>query len=106
MEYLDSWYGGEQFSGEEAVWSAGKPLWVMNYTGHLTAAGFSGDFLTEALSQVTEYMPFRGPTLYRNGTYTYHNSVDGGFDWFQGREEVFFGETKTFECFYHGGIVL
>ncbi|MDR2898679.1 MAG: DUF5680 domain-containing protein [Spirochaetaceae bacterium] len=105
LDYLDSWYGGEQFTGEEAVWSAGNPLWVMNYTGRTLTDAFSGDFLKESLSLATADSPFRGPALHRNGNYTYHCSINGGFSWFQGQEEIFCGEEKTFECYFHGGTV-
>lgn len=47
--YLDTYLGGERFSGEEAVWKDGTPVWAMNYSGRVTGAGFSGDFLKEAL---------------------------------------------------------
>ena len=35
--YLDTYLGGTQFSGEEAVWIKGVPVWAMNYTGRAKA---------------------------------------------------------------------
>ena len=29
--YLDSYFGGIDFIGEETVWYAGNPVWAMNY---------------------------------------------------------------------------
>jgi predicted ATPase len=34
------------------------------------AAGFSGDFLKEALAQVPRERPYRGPALYQKGAYS------------------------------------
>jgi transcriptional regulator with XRE-family HTH domain len=104
-KYIDSYLGSEKFSGEEAVWYQGDPRWSMNYTGRILSESFSGDFLKEALLLVSTELPFRGPSLYRNGDYIYHSNVNGTFEWFQGYEEIFCERTKVFECYYHGGIV-
>jgi len=103
--YIDTYLGGENFSGEEAVWHKGIPIWSMNYCGRLLAEGFSGDFLKEALLLVPRDMPYRGPSLYSNGDYTYHSMVNGSVEWYQGHEEIFLLQNKVFECYYHGGLV-
>ena len=33
FRYLDSYFGGIDFIGEEAVWWKGTPVWGMNYYG-------------------------------------------------------------------------
>ena len=33
--YIDSYLGGENFAGEEAVWIKETPVWAMNYYGCL-----------------------------------------------------------------------
>jgi transcriptional regulator with XRE-family HTH domain len=103
--YIDSYLGGEKFTGEEAVWYKDKPAWAMNFSGRILGQNFSGDFLKEALSNVTEDLPFRGPLVYKNGDYSYHCSVSGGFEWFQGHEEIFCGGDRVYECCFHGGVV-
>ena len=50
--YIDTFLGGEKFTGEEALWKDGIPLWSMNYSGRVTGENFSGDFLKEALFNV------------------------------------------------------
>lgn len=42
--YRDTYLGGEQFAGEEAVWHHGAPVWSMNYAGRVIGDNFSGDF--------------------------------------------------------------
>src|SRR5471030_1735325 len=33
LKYIDTYLGGERFSGEEGLWQDGIPFWSMNYTG-------------------------------------------------------------------------
>lgn len=105
FRYYDTYIGGERFSGEEAVWKDGLPVWSMNYSGRVLHESFSGDFLKEALGTVSPDYPWRGRPLYANGEYTYHCSVNGSFGWFSGSEEIFAGGTRAFECVFHGGLV-
>lgn len=105
MLYIDTYLGGERFSGEEAVWRGGAALWAMNYSGRVTNEKFSGEFLKEALKNVPEELPLRGPLVHRNGDYSYHCSVSGDFEWFLGYEEIFCGSEKVYECCFHGGVV-
>lgn len=103
--YHDTFLGGEQFAGQEAVWYNGKAQYAMNYIGRVLASPFSGDFLKEALRRADRKMPYRGPEHYQSGGYTYKCSVDGDFTWFQGYEEIFFNDLKVYECHFHGGLM-
>ena len=103
--YHDTYVGGEQFAGEEAVWKSGKALYAMNYMGRVLDERFSGNFLKEALREVTPEMPYRGPKFYQSGEYTYLAKVTGDINWFQGYEEIHCDNIKVYECFFHGGIM-
>ena len=103
--YYDTYLGTGKFAGEEALWINKNPYWSMNYIGRVTGDGFSGDFLKEALLHVPEDRPFRGPEQYSNGDYLYQCEVEGGFDWFQGKEIIHYKDTEIYECFFHGGLV-
>ena len=103
--YHDTYVGGEQFSGEEAIWYEGKSQYAMNYMGRVLGQRFSGDFLKEALRKADKKMPYRGPEYYQSGEYTYKCKVAGEFDWFQGYEEIYCNNEKVYECYFHGGIV-
>lgn len=105
LVYLDSYLGGERFAGEEAVWRNGTPIWAMNYAGRTLDETFSGDFLKEALTQVTPDLPYRGPRLHVHGDFAYHCHVTGEPDWFEGHEEVFCLGRKVYECRFHGGSI-
>lgn len=103
--YYDTYLGGEKFAGEEALWIAGNPYWSMNYIGRVTGENFSGDFLKEALLNVPFAKPFRGPEHYEAGNYTYKCSVNGNFEWFQGKEIIRFCGKEIYECYFHGGLI-
>lgn len=103
--YHDTYVGGEQFAGEEAVWKNGKSIYAMNYLGRVLSQRFSGNFLKEALRAADKKMPYRGPEYYESGEYIYKTSVTGDFTWFQGYEEIYCGSEKVYECFYHGGLM-
>lgn len=59
--YFDSFFGAENFSGQEIVYKDEKPCWSMNYYGRVIGKNFNGDFLKEVLLQVDEKSPYRGP---------------------------------------------
>jgi hypothetical protein len=82
------------------------PFWTMNYYGIvINKEHFSGDFLKQALLHVPENMPFRGPNEYFDGDYKYICEVDGDFNYFNGKEEIFYCGEKIYECLFHGGEV-
>ena len=103
--YYDTYLGGNKFAGEEALWIKKNPYWSMNYVGRVTGSPFSGDFLKEALLHVPEDAPYRGPVQYENGDYAYACSVEGEFDWFQGKENITYQGRLIYECCFHGGMI-
>ena len=105
LKYIDTYLGGENFAGEEALWEDDIPIWSMNYIGRILDDGFSGEFLKEVLLLVGKEQPFRGPMVYENGEYKYHCIVKGEFKWFEGYEEIFYNNKKVYECIFHGGSI-
>jgi transcriptional regulator with XRE-family HTH domain len=104
--YLDTYLGGECFSGEEAVWKKGVPIYGMNYCGRTTDGRFNGDFLKAALLAVPKDKPFRGPAFYQENDYLYSCKVCGDLEWFQGHEEIFYKNFLVYECYFHGGKII
>jgi hypothetical protein len=104
--YIDSFLGGAKFGGEEALWRDNTPFWTMNYYGIVTDKElFSGDFLKEALLRVPEDKPFRGPSEFVNNDYKYTCEINGDFNYFNGKEEIFYHGEMIYECLFHGGAV-
>lgn len=106
FKYIDSYLGSEKFIGEEAIWSNEKPYWGMNYYGQVLSDKFSGSFLKEVLLNVEEKMPYRGPSVYQKGDYKYHCMIEGDFECFSGKEEIYFKQEKVYKCIFQGGIIL
>lgn len=103
--YHDTYVGGEQFAGQEAVWKKGRAVYAMNYAGRVLSDKFSGNFLKEALRKADVNMPYRGPEYYQAGEYTYKAKVSGDINWFQGYEEIYWQNEKVYECYFHGGVL-
>ena len=103
--YHDTYVGGEQFAGEEAIWKNGKSVYAMNYLGRVLSDSFSGNFLKEVLRNADHNMPYRGPEYYQSGEYLYKCKVSGDFSWFQGYEEIYHNDEKVYECYFHGGLM-
>ncbi|MBO4637106.1 MAG: helix-turn-helix transcriptional regulator [Clostridiales bacterium] len=103
--YIDTYLGGERFAGEEAVWKNGKAVYAMNYAGRVLDQRFSGNFLKAALRAADPKMPYRGPSHFTDGEYTYTATVEGDITWFQGYEEISCRSDKVYECYFHGGLV-
>lgn len=103
--YHDTYVGGEQFAGEEAIWKNGKSVYAMNYMGRVLGEKFSGNFLKEALRNADVQMPYRGPQYYQDGEYLYKCNVTGDFNWFQGHEEIYCSDELIYECYFHGGLI-
>lgn len=100
--YIDTYYGGEWFCGEETVWHKGKPIFSMNYCGRVLDKGFSGDFLKAVLLAVPLDKPFRGPKFYQERDSMYSCKVNGDIEWFQGFEEISLENVRVYEGFFHG----
>lgn len=105
LMYYDTYLGGDRFAGEEALWISDVPSWSMNYVGRVVGNHFSGDFLKEALLHVPSEKPYRGPEKYESGDYAYSCSVEGDFDWFQGKETIDYQGKLIYECCFHGGMI-
>ncbi len=103
--YHDTFLGSDMFAGEESVYENQIPIYSMNYYGRVLNDIFSGEFLKEALTQVTCDLPYRGPVLYKKGHYTYTMQVNGDYTFFNGREDIFYNDIKVYECVFHGGIL-
>ena len=103
--YYDTYLGTGKFAGEEALWIRNTPYWSMNYIGRVTGDPFNGDFLKDALLHVPEDKPYRGPESFTDGDYTYLCETDGTFEWFQGKETIYYQGSQIYECFFHGGLV-
>ena len=108
--YLDSYFGGSDFIGEEVVYHSGKPVWGMNYYGavleaeKITAAE-AGAMIKESLSRMYESGRFLGGWEHKSGDLVYHDTSEGDLTHFTGYEWIEKEGEKVYELHYHGGII-
>jgi len=108
--YLDSYFGGTDFIGEEAVWHLQQPVWVMNYYGYilkpeLITPAQAGQMIKASLSRMYTEGRFLGGFQYGEGDFTYFDTSEGEFTRFTGREWIQRDGMKVYELVYHGGLV-
>lgn len=110
LTYHDTYFGAGDFIGEEVVYKKEAPVWGANYYGFILDSRYTPkqvyDFLKKALLQeYDDLIPVRGPKMFKDGDWTYQNSIDGKLDNFSGREEILFNDKIIYRCLYHGGCI-
>ena len=108
--FTDYWYGGNPFSGQEAVAVDEKAIWAMQYRGGVpVGAAVSHDevfsFLKEALSQCSPEEPLRGPAVFTRGDWHYTNTWNHDLTEFTGHEEILYKGQIVHVTDYMGGLV-
>lgn len=108
--YRDRYFGSDPFAGEEVVFSNDQAVWIMNYRGYITDKTVGEEyvytFLKQALREVTEDAPFRGPAQLTAGEYQYIMEFSGDPDSFAGSEKIYYGKRIVYKLFFHGGIIV
>lgn len=113
-KYRDRYFGHNPFAGEEVVWKSGEFIWVMNYYGKVDFKAILSlritekevyIFLKNAMKQVTEERPFRGPKDFQDENFHYTDKSEGNVDNFIGTERIFYKGKEIYRLYYHGGLV-
>ncbi len=107
--YLDSYYGGVDFLGQEAVWFQGRAVWGMNYYGRTDVALSGSDlprFLKAALQAMPAQAPYRGPERFTEGDYEYRCRWTGSLGDFSGTEEILYRGVRAYKLEFHGGSIV
>lgn len=109
-KYRDRYFGFSPFIGEEVVWEKEKAVWGMNYYGEILSKNIDPKelyiFLQKAMRQVKIDRPFRGPSKFEEGEWTYQDKSNGDIDSFSGLEIILFKGERIFELKYHGGFIV
>ena len=108
--YLDSYFGGADFIGQEVVYFENKPIWAMNYYGRilepsLIAAWEAGQIIKEGLSALYQQDRFLGGFEHATDKGIYTDTNEGDVTSFTGREWITRGDVKVYELVYHGGLI-
>lgn len=109
--YLDSYFGGTDFAGQETVWHDEEPFWVMNYFGRiirpdLIDAEKAGIVIKSALKAMyLEKQHFLGGMEYRHAHGYYIDRSDGDTRHFTGHEVIFVDGEEAYDLDYRGGLI-
>ena len=104
----DNFFGGEPYGGRTIVFYEGKPVWMMVYYGWVKEGIETNPIyavLRNALKQMPEDHPFRGPKELKDGEYIYTNSWEGEIDQFSGEEQILQNGKLIYKANYLGGLV-
>jgi hypothetical protein len=110
FSYLDSYFGGTDFIGQEVAYHDDEPVWAMNYYGRILepamiTAAEAGRIIQESLSKMYEEGRFLGGFEHDTGNGLYVDISEGNVASFTGREWITRGGVKVYELIYHGGLV-
>ena len=104
----DNFFGGEPYGGRTIVFFESKPAWIMVYYGRVeegVEANPVYEILRNALMQMPEDYPFRGPKEYKEGQFTYTNIWNGEVEKFSGEEQITQASKLIYKANYIGGLV-
>ncbi|MGV1757956.1 DUF5680 domain-containing protein [Rhizobium sp. A22-96] len=110
--YLDSYFGGTDFAGQELVWHDGEPVWAMNYFGHIVAPDLidghrAGMVIKSALLRLyLDEKRFLGGYEFEHAFGRYVDQSSGDCAHFSGQEVIMVADRKAYELDYRGGLVV
>ena len=111
FSYLDSYFGGTDFIGQEVAYFKGKPVWAMNYYGRILmpkkiTAAEAGGVIKESLSKMyADKSRFLGGFEHTTGDFKYTDTNRGDVSSFTGKEWISRDGLKAYELEYHGGLI-
>jgi hypothetical protein len=110
FSYLDSYFGGSDFIGQEVVYYNDEPVWAMNYYGRIIqpnkiSAAETGRIIKESLSALYRERRFLGGFEHKTDIGTYTDTSKGETDSFSGKEWIIRDSVKVYELVYHGGLI-
>lgn len=108
--YLDSYFGGTDFLGQEVVYYDHRPIWAMNYYGRivepsLITAAAAGGIIRQSLSELYKQGRFLGGFEYTVGDSVYTDTNEGTAASFTGKEWITRQHQRVYELVYHGGLI-
>lgn len=111
FSYLDSYFGGTDFLGQEVVYHKDEPIWAMNYYGRIIeknniTAAEAGQIIKASLSRMYKEGRFLGGFEYSINGDTYIDSSEGDVVSFTGKEWITRNSVRVYELIYHGGLVI
>lgn len=109
--YLDSYFGGTDFAGQEVVWLCGEPVWAMNYFGRIILsdridAAAAGTVIKTALTALYSQGRFLNGFTFEHPLGHYRDASEGDCAHFRGREVILVRGREAYELDYRGGLII
>jgi len=110
FSYLDSYFGGADFIGQEVVYFRGQPVWAMNYYGRilepsLITGAETGQIIQASLAELYRQGRFLGSFEHATDNGTYFDTNLGDVTSFTGREWITRDNVTVYDLVYHGGLI-
>lgn len=111
FSYLDSYFGGTDFIGQETVWHDDEPVWAMNYHGRVLDperidGARAGAVIKDALSALYRQDRFLGGFRHEHEFGVYLDENEGDYLGFRGVERILVHGVEAYRLDYHGGRIL
>jgi len=108
--YLDSYFGGTDFIGQEVVWASNDPVWAMNYFGRillpsLIDAERAGSIIKASLAELYQEGRFLGGFSKSTQGFDYIDESEGSVMNFIGTEKILVKDSVAYQLDYHGGLI-
>ena len=108
--YLDSYFGGTDFVGQETVWFNGEPVWSMCYYGQILEpdeidAQRAGETILAALSAMYAQGRFLGGFAWSGPHGDYNDQSTGDVSAFEGVECIERDGKSLYQLRYFGGLI-
>ena len=108
--YLDSYFGGADFIGQEVVYLENQPVWAMNYYGRILVpekitGAETGQVIKKSLSILYRQGRFLGGFEHVDGRDAYFDTNEGEPASFSGKEWIERDGVHVYELVYHGGLI-
>ena len=110
FSYLDSYFGGSDFIGQEVVYFKAQPVWAMNYYGRILEpehirAEEAGNMIKASLSKMYAEDRFLGGFEHETEGLHYTDTSQGKVDSFSGKEWIVRAGLRVYKLDYHGGLI-
>lgn len=108
--YLDSYFGGTDFLGQEVLWRVSEPVWAMNYYGQVLRPDLidgdrAGQTIKAALTAMYGEGRFLGGFDWQGPHGRYVDRSKGNVASFRGREVIEVAGAEAYALDYFGGLV-
>jgi len=110
FSYIDSYFGGTDFIGQEVVYFQQQPVWAMNYYGRILIPNLidgaqAGQIIKTSLSKLYQEGRFLGGFELMVGDSVYTDTNQGTVASFSGKEWITRQGQQVYELLYHGGMI-